>query len=58
MANNWKTPLKLFDSNRNPPVLLNPGDRIKFEPIKSIKLFKTLEKEITLNKYKIETNEI
>ena len=28
-----KTPLKLFDHNRNPPVLLNPGDKIKFEPI-------------------------
>ena len=53
-----KTPLKLFDPNRNPPVLLNPGDRIKFEPIKSIKLYKTLEKEISLNKYKFETNEI
>ena len=53
-----KTPLKLFDHNRNPPVLLNPGDKIKFEPIKSIKLYKTLEKEISLNKYKIETDEI
>ena len=53
-----KTPLILFDHNRNPPVLLNPGDKIKFEPIKSIKLYKTLEKEISLNKYKIETDEI
>ena len=53
-----KTPLKLFDPKRNPPVLLNPGDRIKFEPIKSIKLFKTLEKQISINKYKIKTDEI
>ena len=53
-----KTPLKLFDPKRNPPVLLNPGDRIKFEPIKSIKLFKTLEKQISINKNKIKSDEI
>ena len=53
-----KTPLKLFDPKRTPPGLLNPGDRIKFEPIKSIKLYKTLEKQISLNKYKIKTDEI
>jgi len=53
-----KTPLKLFDPKRTPPVLLKPGDRIRFEPIKSIKLYKSLEKQISINKYKIKTDEI
>ncbi|MGA9347377.1 MAG: 5-oxoprolinase subunit PxpB [Anaerolineae bacterium] len=28
-----RTPLKLFDLNRDPPVLLRPGDRVRFAPI-------------------------
>ena len=28
-----RTPLKLFDANREPPTLLQPGDYIKFVPI-------------------------
>jgi inhibitor of KinA len=29
------TPLKMFDLNRHPPVLLSPGDHVQFQPISS-----------------------
>lgn len=28
-----RTPLRLFDPSRNPPSLLRPGDRVRFEPV-------------------------
>ena len=28
-----RTPLRVFDADRNPPALLAPGDRVKFVPI-------------------------
>ncbi|WP_125153158.1 5-oxoprolinase subunit PxpB [Clostridium rectalis] len=28
-----KTPLRLYDSNRKPPIVLNPGDYLRFVPI-------------------------
>ena len=53
-----KTPVKLFDPERTPPVLVNPGDMIKFEPLKSLKEFTEIENKIKQNKYSIRTNEI
>ncbi|MGD0979588.1 MAG: 5-oxoprolinase subunit PxpB [Candidatus Bathyarchaeia archaeon] len=38
-----RTPLELFDSLRQPPALLEPGDIVKFEPI-SEEEFKTIRK--------------
>jgi allophanate hydrolase subunit 1 len=28
-----RTPLRLFDPQKNPPVLLRAGDRVRFRPI-------------------------
>jgi KipI family sensor histidine kinase inhibitor len=40
-----RTPLELFDSLRQPPALLEPGDIVKFEPI-SEEEFKTIRESI------------
>jgi inhibitor of KinA len=40
-----RTPLKLFDPNRDPPVLLRPGDRVHFAPISKGEYWARLEKE-------------
>lgn len=39
-----RTPLKLFDVNRQQPSLLKAGDKLKFEPI-SLKEFEQIERE-------------
>ena len=40
-----RTPLKLFDLNCDPPVLLRPGDRVRFVPILEGKYWARLKKE-------------
>jgi inhibitor of KinA len=40
-----RTPLELFDSGRQPPALLEPGDVVKFEPV-SEERFRTLRESI------------
>ena len=41
-----RTPLELFDSIRQPPALLEPGDIVKFEPI-SEERFRTIRESIS-----------
>lgn len=41
-----RTPLELFDSLRQPPALLEPGDVVKFEPI-SKEQFRTIRESIS-----------
>lgn len=38
-----RTPLRLFDAQRDPPSLLSPGDRVRFEPI-DIEAYRLLER--------------
>jgi KipI family sensor histidine kinase inhibitor len=40
-----RTPLKLFDLNCDPPVLLRPGDRVRFAPISEGEYWARLKKE-------------
>lgn len=40
-----RTPLKLFDLNRDLPVLLRPGDRVRFAPISEGEYWARLKKE-------------
>ncbi len=47
-----RTPLKLFDPNRSPTVLLNAGQYIKFHPI-SKKEYEVISQEIKDNRYEI-----
>lgn len=49
-----RTPLKLFDLNRNPHFLYNSGDKIRFEPI-SRKEFEEFDEKIWLEKFWQET---
>lgn len=49
-----RTPLKLFDLNRNPHFLYNSGDKIRFEPI-SRKEFEDFDEKIWLEKFWQET---
>jgi len=41
-----RTPLKLFNPQQEPPILIKPGDKVKFKPI-SKKEFKIIEKAIS-----------
>ncbi|AIF69497.1 allophanate hydrolase [Palaeococcus pacificus DY20341] len=40
-----RTPLKLFDANREPPTLLQPGNYIKFVPISEEEFWEIYKKE-------------
>ena len=50
--------MKLFDPERDPPVLVNPGDYIRFKPLKSMKEYQSIEDLIKQNKFKVEIDEI
>jgi len=45
-----RTPLELFDSLRQPPALLEPGDIVKFEPI-SAERFKSIRESVLKGAY-------
>jgi inhibitor of KinA len=45
-----KTPLKLFDPNRNPIIILNQGDYVKFKPITEIE-YKKIEEKVEKRTY-------
>ena len=53
-----KTPVKLFDPTRNPPVLVNPGDYIKFESLKNMKEYQEIETLVSKNKFKVKIDGI
>ncbi len=53
-----RTPVKLFDPERDPPVLVNPGDYIRFKPLKSMTEYQNIEELIKQNKFKVEIDEI
>ena len=53
-----KTPVKLFDPKRNPPVLVNPGDYIKFESLKNMKEYQEIETLVSKNKFKVKIDGI
>ncbi|WP_104685348.1 5-oxoprolinase subunit PxpB [Helicobacter bizzozeronii] len=45
-----KTPLKLYDPSKNPPVLLQAGDYVRYEPI-SLEQYQQLEHQIAQGGY-------
>ncbi|AOT70505.1 5-oxoprolinase subunit PxpB [Geosporobacter ferrireducens] len=49
-----KTPLKLYDPNRETPILLNAGDYIEFIPINEAE-YKKIEKAVEANCYQYRT---
>jgi len=48
-----RTPLKLFDAKREPPVLLNAGDYIQFTPIASDDQYQDIERSVLSNEYEV-----
>lgn len=52
-----RTPIKLFDSQQQPPALLKPGDTVKFIPI-SEEEFKRIEELVRLGAYKLQFEEL
>ncbi|MGB9866366.1 MAG: 5-oxoprolinase subunit PxpB [Bacillota bacterium] len=47
-----RTPLKLYDPSRNPPVLFRPGDYLKFVPI-SLSEFEEIRRQVEEGTYKV-----
>jgi inhibitor of KinA len=47
-----QTPIRLFDPDRNPPFLFQPGDYLKFIPIKE-KEFLAIQSELKNGSYSI-----
>lgn len=55
-----RTPLKLYDPSRNPPVLLRPGDYLRFVPISAAE-FEEIRKKVEEGSYRVkglETQEV
>ena len=53
-----RTPLSLFDPNREQPSLLVAGDYIKFEPLESLEEYSDIKTDIESNNYKLEINQL
>jgi len=53
-----RTPLNLFDPNREQPSLLVAGDYIKFEPLESLEEYSDIKTDIESNNYKLEINQL
>ena len=53
-----RTPLSLFDPNREQPSLLVAGDYIKFEPLESLEEYSDIKTDIESNNYKLEINKL
>jgi inhibitor of KinA len=53
-----RTPLNLFDPNREQPSLLVAGDYIKFEPLESLEEYSDIKTDIESNNYKLEINKL
>ena len=53
-----RTPLNLFDPNREQPSLLVAGDYIKFEPLESLEEYSDIKADIESNNYKLEINQL
>ena len=49
-----RTPLNLFDPNRENPSLLIAGDYMKFEPLKSLEEYSDIKSDVESNNYKFE----
>ncbi|WP_252832441.1 carboxyltransferase domain-containing protein [Helicobacter bizzozeronii] len=52
-----KTPLKLYDPHKNPPVLLQAGDYVRYEPI-SLEQYQQLEHQIAQGGYEPQRTQI
>ncbi len=48
-----RTPLKLFDSQREPPVLLNAGDYVRFTPIEAQADYDAILRQVEAGEYRI-----
>ena len=53
-----RTPLSLFNPNREQPSLLVAGDYIKFEPLESLEEYSDIKTDIESNNYKLEINQL
>ncbi|MEM2987475.1 MAG: 5-oxoprolinase subunit PxpB [Candidatus Bathyarchaeia archaeon] len=52
-----RTPIKLFDPQKQPPALLKPGDIVKFEPV-SEEDYKRIEELVKAGTYKLQFEEL
>ena len=52
-----RTPVRLYDPHRNPPVLYTAGDRIRFYPI-SEQEYARIEAEVAAGSYIVKTEEV
>lgn len=53
-----RTPVKLFDSLRVPPVLLNAGDYVRFTPVQSLEEYADLERQANSGELKVVTEAV
>ncbi|MEM2367519.1 MAG: 5-oxoprolinase subunit PxpB [Candidatus Bathyarchaeia archaeon] len=52
-----RTPIRLFDPQKQPPALLKPGDIVKFEPV-SEEDYKRIEELVRVGAYKLQFEEL
>lgn len=50
-----RTPVRLFDSSREPPSVLTAGDYLRFVALNSRKEYQDIEREIVSNEYEFDT---
>ncbi|MEM0007064.1 MAG: carboxyltransferase domain-containing protein [Candidatus Bathyarchaeia archaeon] len=52
-----RTPIRLFDPQKQPPALLKPGDIVKFEPV-SEEDYRRIEELVRVGAYKLQFEEL
>ena len=50
-----RTPVRMFDPEREPPSVLRPGDLVRFEPLDSIEQFEEIELMSSEGRYEVAT---